>query len=245
MATKWLLSNANRELAANGIFTWSIPALSAKTSNDKFVLTCPNAGSCARLCYARVNSYQFPSVKAAHLRNLEMILDDLELWKSQMLEELQRKRYQIKYHDEQPQNAKVRIHDAGDFFNADYFAAWLQIALSSPHVFFYAYTKEVLMVKNWIAANGPLPDNFVVIYSMGGKQDKFIDKKIDRHAEVFPDEQSLISAGYTNQEENDLLAATLPTNKIGIVANNIPHLKKRQGFQTFGSLQEQRNGILS
>jgi len=82
-----------------------------------------------------------------------------------------------------------------------------------------------------------LPKNFVIIFSMGGTQDHLVDKENDRHADVFPSLEALQEAGYTDQEESDLLAATLPTNKIGIVVNNIKHLKKRQGQETFGSLQ--------
>jgi hypothetical protein len=86
-----------------------------------------------------------------------------------------------------------------------------------------------------------LPDNFVIIFSMGGTQDHLVDKENDRHADVFPTMDALLEAGYTDQEESDLLAATLPTNKIGIVVNNIPHLKKKQGQGTFATLQAALN----
>jgi len=141
-----------------------------------------------------------------------------------MSEELKAKRYQG--------GKSVRIHDAGDFFSEDYFKLWVEIAKENPTVFFYAYTKEVAMVKRHV-----LPDNLVIIFSMGGKQDHLVDKEKDRHADVFPTLEALEEAGYTDQEHSDLLAATLPTNKIGIVVNNIPHLKKRQGQDTFGGLQ--------
>lgn len=76
---------------------------------------------------------------------------------------------------------------------------------------------------------------------MGGTQDHLVDKENDRHADVFPSLEALENAGYTDQEESDLLAATLPTNKIGIVANNIRHLLKKQGEETFGSMQRRRD----
>ena len=75
---------------------------------------------------------------------------------------------------------------------------------------------------------------------MGGKQDHLVDKDNDRHADVFPTLEALEAAGYADQTESDLLAATLPSNRIGIVVNNIPHLKKKQGSQTFSGLQEER-----
>jgi len=225
---KYLLTNGNRELAKDGIFTWTLPAFSVRLTDETPFVTCPNAGICASLCYARSGTFNFSNVRKAHLSKLEMVLNDLEGWRDQMVQELQAKRYRGgKY---------VRIHDSGDFFSADYFLAWLYIAEKTPDVLFYAYTKEVLMTKVY-----QLPENFVLIYSMGGKQDRFIDLEEDRHAEVFPSMDALLEAGYTDQEDSDILAATLPTNKIGIVVNNIPHLKKKQGVNTFGSLQRERD----
>jgi len=227
-AIKYMLTNGNRELKADGIFTWSIPALAAKLSTGKNFLTCPSAGVCAQLCYARSGTYNFSNVKAAHVRNLELTLDNPQEWKTRVSEELKAKRYQ--------NNKSVRIHDSGDFYSEAYFLLWLNIAIENPHVFFYAYTKEVAMVKKH-----QLPDNFVIIFSMGGTQDHLVDKENDRHADVFPTMDALLEAGYTDQEESDLLAATLPTNKIGIVVNNIPHLKKKQGQGTFATLQAALN----
>jgi hypothetical protein len=188
------------------------------------MLVCPSAGVCANLCYARSGTYNFSNVKAAHTRNLELILDNPIGWKNRLNDELKTKRYQG--------GKSVRIHDSGDFFSDAYFELWLEIANDNPDVFFYAYTKEVAMVKRY-----ELPNNFVIIFSMGGTQDHLVDKENDRHADVFPSLEALQEAGYIDQEESDLLAAMLPTNKIGIVVNNIKHLKKRQGQETFGSLQ--------
>lgn len=221
---KYLLTNGNRELKVDGIFTWSLPALAAKLSTGKNMLVCPSAGICSNLCYARSGTYNFSNVKAAHTRNLELILDNPIEWKDRVSAELKSKRYEG--------GKSARIHDSGDFFSSDYFELWLQIAIENPQVFFYAYTKEVEMVKRY-----ELPENFVIIFSMGGTQDHLVDKDKDRHADVFPSLEALQEAGYTDQEHSDLLAATLPTNKIGIVVNNIKHLKKRQGKETFGSLQ--------
>jgi len=230
---KYLLSRGNADLAKDGIFTWSIPALNARLSDGSNVVTCPNAGICANLCYARVGTYRFSNVKAAHTAKLEVVLQDMAGWQSAMTDELKAKRYR--------EGKSVRIHDSGDFFSPEYFRTWVEIALATPDVFFYAYTKEVEMVKTF----GALPLNFVIIFSMGGKQDHLIDVNVDRHAEVFPTLADLESAGYTDQAESDLLAATMPNNRVGIVANNIPNLKKKQGSETFSSLQGIRNNRLS
>ena len=248
----WLsmLTNGNSELRADGIYTWTIPALAARLADGTTHLTCPNAGSCAQLCYARNGTYNFSNVKKAHARNLEMYLDDPHKWMIDMTEELKKKKFRptgvarlLPYPDDHARRwladggKAVRIHDAGDFFTFEYLLRWIAIAEVTSDVMFYAYTKEVLMVKSY----PELPLNFRIIYSMGGKQDSHIDKENDRHAEVFPDMESLVATGYTDQERSDLLAFLLPTNKIGIVVNNIPHFKKKQGQATFGQLQELRS----
>ena len=42
MALKYLLTKGNRELAQDGVFTWTIPALNARLSNGRNHVTCPN-----------------------------------------------------------------------------------------------------------------------------------------------------------------------------------------------------------
>lgn len=67
----------------------------------------------------------------------------------------------------------VRIHVAGDFFNQEYFDAWLAIALVRTDVLFYAYTKSL---PYWIARRDQMPANFVLTASRGGRKDDMIEK---------------------------------------------------------------------
>lgn len=224
------LLTQNRELREIGVYNWTLPALGARLDDGRTVLTCPEAGACAQFCYARNGTYLFRNVKQAHARNLKMVLDNLAGWKGAMIEELQAKKFRGGRH--------VRIHDSGDFFSDDYLHAWMDIAREVPDVVFYAYTKEVKRFKRLV--EGKAPENFRWLYSLGGKQDHLIDRDNDRHAEVFPSEEALEAAGYFNQEESDLLAIYAPTNRIGIVANNIPSFKKKMGSRTFGQVQEER-----
>lgn len=116
-----------------------------------------------------------------------------------------------------------------------------------PRRTFYAYTKEVLRFKRlaerqYYSATGGgyfpwAPRNFKWLYSLGGKQDHLIDLDRDLRRRGLPTAEALEAAGYFNQEGDDRLAVEAPTHKIGIVANNIPHFRKRQGTDTFGSLQ--------
>jgi hypothetical protein len=223
------LLRQNRELREVGAWNWTLPALGAKLDDGRTIHTCPQAGACAALCYARSGTFRFKNVKAAHARNLKLVIDTPDEWEAAMNDEIAR---YIK------PGSYVRIHDSGDFFTADYLVAWMRIAANHPAVTFYAYTKEVSMFKR--LAEGKAPANFRWLYSMGGKEDHLIDVDRDRHAEVFPTKAALDAAGYFDQSASDILAITAPTNRIGIVANNIPHFKKKQGAATFGDLQRAR-----
>ena len=79
-----------------------------------------------------------------------------------------------------------------------------------------------------------------VVRGFDSLQFHLIDLENDRHAEVFKDDAAILDAGYGNQDASDLLAITLPTNKIGIPANNIKHFNKKMAGRTFGELQRER-----
>jgi len=226
---KKLLSQ-NSELRPEGIYNWTLPAFAIKLNNGENFNVCPNAGACASFCYARNGTYLFKNVRGRHIQNLEYILEEPKRWFSQMFNEVNQPKMLNKY---------VRIHDSGDFFSEAYLKMWLLIASLTPQVTFYCYTKEVSMFKKIVEPE--CPKNFRYLYSMGGKEDHLINKETDRHADVFPDDAAILDAGYGNQDASDLLAITLPTNKIGIPANNIKHFNKKMAGRTFSNLQKERD----
>jgi len=232
------LLTQNSELKRVGVWNWTIPAHVVTLTTGERFNCCPNAGSCGRVCYAKFGTYNFSNVKARHIQNLEYLLYDGDQWEAQMLTEVRHKRmrYTGKPHDlpYDPKDAwlkgwvqsggkAVRIHDAGDFYSNEYLDRWTSIARKVPQVLFYAYTKEVAMILE----RKDIPINMRIVFSYGGKQDHLINREQHRHADVFPTVQALEEVGYWNQEENDLLAVVAPTNKIGIVANNLPVAIKR------------------
>ena len=246
------LLTQNSELKKVGVWNWTIPAHVIKLTNGERFNCCPNAGSCGRVCYAKFGTYNFSNVKARHLLNLEYVLYDGDLWEAQMIREVLHKRmmYTSRPHDLPVDPAdtwltlwarcggkSVRIHDAGDFYSPQYLMRWINIARKAPHVLFYAYTKEVAMV---IEYQGIMPDNLRILFSYGGRQDNLINRDKHRHADVFPTLQALQEAGYFDQSDNDLLAVTAPTNRIGIVANNLPVANKRFDGRTMSALAPTR-----
>lgn len=253
------LLTQNSELRRIGVWNWTLPAWAVRLPDGRTMNVCPSAGACAKVCYARNGTYLFPSVKAAHMRNLLMVVDDLPGWEQAMLGELGHRRYRYRgVIREVPGidpwaldadlrewmlagGAAVRIHDSGDFFSDEYLKAWLHIAFCTPDVLFYAYTKEVTRFRR-VLGRQPVPGNFRYLYSLGGKEDHLLDPDRDRHADVFPDSEALAAAGYTSQDASDLLAILLPTTRVGIPANNIPSFNKRLAGRTFGQAELERPG---
>lgn len=248
------LLRQNSELRADRIWNWTLPAFAVRLSDGRTLNVCPKAGACAEFCYALNGTYMFRTVRAAHERNLVAVLDHLDEWKAEMKAELRAKRFEpngkerLAGYDLRLDRwtegwrlsggSAVRIHDSGDFFSEAYLEAWLEIARETPMVLFYAYTKEVAMFKRLVEGRAPV--NFRWVYSTGGKEDYLIDKEVDRHADVFPSVAAMEEAGYTDQEDSDLLAVLLPTPKIGIPANNIPHFNKKLAGRTFAQAQSDR-----
>ncbi|MFE9751025.1 hypothetical protein ACFYOT_39485 [Saccharothrix saharensis] len=75
-------------LRPHGIFTFSIPAPAGRFDDGSSYVTCPAAGVCAAVFYARTGTFRFPKVLAKHKRNLLRIKNDLPQWKDDMLAEL-------------------------------------------------------------------------------------------------------------------------------------------------------------
>ena len=220
------LLTQNSDLKKTGIYGWTLPAHWIKLSNGKQFNTCPNAGACAAFCYAKTGAFMFKNVRAAHIKKLEMVLYEPEKWIEMMNEELAKAKYEKKY---------IRLHDSGDFFSIDYAIAWFKIMNANPQCTFYAYTKEVEMFKYTL--KDQIPNNFILIYSFGGKQDHMIDKEKDRNADVYTDYERMITEGYYDIERDDKLAAIGESNKVGIYRNNIPHLIKKQKNKNFSEWQ--------
>lgn len=249
-----MLLTQNREMRADGIWNFTLPAWVVQLTDGAHFNVCPNAGACAKFCYARNGTYLFPTVKAKHLSNLTLVKDN-PLWPEAMLEELGRRKFRptgiprtipglkSTSHLTEPVRQwirnggqAVRIHDSGDFFSMGYFMEWMTVVAAQPDVLFYAYTKQVSMLQP-LTRKGALPGNMLIVYSLGGKEDGLLDHDVDRHADVFPSLAAVKDAGYSSQHESDLLAVLLPSTRVGIPANNIRHFNARLAGMTFSEAQ--------
>lgn len=244
----------NSELRRDGVWNFTLPAWVVELPDGTHFNVCPHAGACAKFCYARNGTYLFPKVRGKHLANLEAARDGSFVWG--VLEELRAKKFRPKgtprhvpgledishlspwVQDWIAQGGQaVRVHDSGDFFSEQYLIQWLYLARMIPDVLFYAYTKEVSLVK---ANAWQFPANFLICFSMGGREDALIDKDTDRHADVFPDLDAIAAAHYASQHESDLLCVLMPSTRVGIPQNNIPHFRKQLAGRTFSEAQADR-----
>lgn len=215
----FLVRNSKIKKSAKRTFNFGIPAYLSSTG----LKTCPNAGACAKGCYALAGAYRFSNVAQAFERRLKATLTD-EFIQS-MLADIDKQRAE-----------RVRIHDSGDFYDEAYLNRWIEIIKARPQVEFYAYTKMVSLFKSRMS---DLPSNFTVIYSYGGTEDRLIDVKRDRHSLVFESESQLKAYGYADASNQDDVA--LGSNpKIGLVYHGtknientnwgkVPELKRKVG----------------
>jgi len=147
-----LTQNAKMRKASLKTYDFALPA------GDK---TCIGASTCLNYCYATRGFYKMPTVKAKHAFNHECSkLDSFHQMINGEIATLKLKGLEA-----------IRIHSAGDFYSREYLHKWLKIITDNPSIDFYAYTKSIPLF-----INAPIPFNFKVVYSTGGKHDHLIEK---------------------------------------------------------------------
>ncbi len=184
------MEETERALRGNAaVVHFSIPAF----ASERGFVTCPQAGACAQTCYARQGRMVWGPARRAYESNLALLRLDLksETFVDNVLDDL----YQLK-------PTHVRLHQAGDFFSAKYYRAWLEVARRRPDVVFWVYTKSINLLR-W----DDHPENFRVVQSLMGRLDDRVDLKRP-HARWFLKPKELLDAGYVDgtSSEGDLPA---------------------------------------
>jgi hypothetical protein len=207
MKAQNLLGTGNSKLVKTAkefgvrIFNFSIPAGNDKKSGK---ITCPFAGSCLKLCYAKRGMYRFGNVERALTKRYEASKE--ENFVQTITDELAKVK-----NDKQ---TYVRIHDSGDFYSPAYFAKWLEIARLNPSVRFYAYTKSHSFIRGI-----NLPENMDLIFSLGSTKDELINTETERHSKIFYSVDEMQAHGYSDASYLDILATKwhTPNHKIGLL----------------------------
>ena len=116
-------------------------------------------------CFAASSEVQYDAVFNNRAENLQMIVDAIGNGSAADLinNSIQFKRTK--------KTKLVRIHESGDFFSGAYLDAWIEVARRNPDLKFYCYSKSLQLFLHF-----PLPSNFYLTASYGGKFDYLIDE---------------------------------------------------------------------
>jgi len=183
-----LRQNAKMEKSGtdNTIFyNTTLPALKGlvvdeDTGEFRIVDTCPSAGACKMICYAKHGSYvMFPDASMFQHKTLNYLFNDPEGFQDQLEAEIKLARAKQRRSGKQVQ---IRWNDSGDLLSPKFFKMVVNIANNTPYVDHYIYTKEVAMVKQ---LPNP-PDNIIFNFSYGGlkAQEKLIDPSKDKLSHI-------------------------------------------------------------
>lgn len=197
----------NSKLEKEGIVSFNLPAF---RSEGGFTV-CPNASTCAVVCYARQGRYSTGPVKRVREHNLEWLQTHNTF---EFVAAATQDIFNLHH-----SWVRIRIHDSGDFYNTNYFLAWLEIARQCRHLEFYGYTKMISLLNSH---RHLLPDNLHLIQSVGGLEDALIDTRY-AHAVIFPSNYALALSGYVDGTVTDSPAYTRAKN-IGLVYHGVKHL---------------------
>ena len=145
----------------------------------------------------------------------------------------------------------LRVHIGGDFFNYNYFKAWMKVATMFPRIRFYAYTKSVKLLAQFINEYNGLPNNFVFTCSRGGKYDNLIPSTNVKSAKVFFSQEEIDALGL-NVDHTDELAIFGEDNFALLIHGSQPaksdaskalSANKKKGFSGYKTRQKSKTVI--
>ena len=114
-------------------------------------------------CFAATSEQIFPSVRKARWHNFELIKSCKS--SGEMTNLIQ---------SSIPANTTyIRTHVSGDFYNENYFQAWMQFAKNNPTTIIYGYSKQIHFLVKY---KKQIPSNFRFTASLGGLHDNLIHK---------------------------------------------------------------------
>ena len=153
--------------------------------------TCPGAGSCQLVCYARKGFYGMNDGKVLKLiQRLNLLMNEPEEYYHMIIDELGPLAYKLKRQGRRegtkPQLV-IRWNDAGDFFSQKYFDIALKVTEDllddGFNVKSYAYTKQAKFVN--LAS-----EKFIMNFSKGSapKELRQVDLEKTKYSDIIPRE---------------------------------------------------------
>jgi hypothetical protein len=159
--------------------------------NGKFyhINTCPGAGSCQLICYARKGFYGMNDGKVLKLiRRLNLLMNDPTEYYNMIMDELEPLAFKLKRQGRRSGSVPklvMRWNDAGDFFSQKYFDIAVKVTKDLFDAGFdvksYAYTKQAKFVN--LAS-----DDFIMNFSKGSapKELRQVDLETTKYSDVIP-----------------------------------------------------------
>jgi len=159
--------------------------------NGKFyhINTCPGAGACQIICYARKGFYGMNDGKVLKLiRRLNLLMNEPDEYYNMIMDELEPLAFKLKRQGRRSGKVPtlvMRWNDAGDFFSQKYFDIALRVTKDLLKAGFdvksYAYTKQAKFVN--LATN-----DFIMNFSKGSapKELKQVDLEKNKYSDILP-----------------------------------------------------------
>ena len=138
-------------------------AKDCRSCADKVTGKIKDGPQCKFRCYATGAECLFTSVRKSRWNNFELLKKaKTVIGMANLIEQSLINRKNIKL---------VRIHQSGDFFNQNYFDAWLLMAEQHKEWTFYGYTKAL---PYWAKRINVIPSNMKLVASIGSIHDSLI-----------------------------------------------------------------------
>jgi hypothetical protein len=202
-------SNGNAKLPKS-ILTVSLPAgFSCPGAHKCMARADPDTGKISDgkhaefRCFSASNEVIYPNVRESRWRNLRLLNQARTV--EGMTDLINASLPKLAF--------AVRIHVSGDFFNQDYFDAWMAVARLRPQTKFYAYTKSLTY---WAARKSDIPANMRLVASRGGKFDHLIDEHGFPEARVFMHPEEAEALG-VEIDHDDSLAMDPNVQVVGLL----------------------------
>jgi len=167
------------ETSGTVFFNTTLPALKGlvvdeDTGEFKIVDTCPSAGACQLVCYAKHGSYiMYPHTSMFQHKTLNYLFNDAQGFQDQMEAEIK-----LATTRNRGKKVQIRWNDSGDLLSPKFFGIVMSIANNTPFADHYIYTKEVQQAKQF---PNP-PQNVIFNFSYGARkeQEQAIDPVKDK-----------------------------------------------------------------
>jgi hypothetical protein len=143
-------------------------------------------------CYAAMQEMQYDAVRENRWHNFDLLLaagkdGGVEAQADLIIRSINY------FMDSEGQYEKLRIHESGDFYNNEYFNAWMLVAQRMPEINFYAYSKSLPYVK-WAEEQLKNIPNFAITLSEGGREDDKLDTIDIKRSTVFNKPEDALKA---------------------------------------------------